>query len=341
MSNCVTLRALFITAALSATASAQIVPVAPFTGDLSDGFETQISGPGTVCVSPDVFQGAGQLCESAGYPNMLVTSGWGFICGISPHGGGLLTASAGAFAVYTFNQDVSEFGGYFGVNSGYPDATLNFYDVNNVLLGSVTATIPADCSWNWGGWKTQGAAIRTVEVKGLHPYNGGSGGFVQMDDMEIKLGAGSCSGNTASYCTAGTTSSGCNALISGSGTPSATAATGFNITVNNVEGQKQGILFYGINNSGFTPTIWGVGGSSYLCAKAPLQRTGVQSTGGTILSCNGTLSLDWNAYRFNHPTALGNPFSAGQAVYAQGWFRDPPSPKTTSLSNGLSFVTCP
>jgi hypothetical protein len=75
--------------------------------------------------------------------------------------------------------------------------------------------------------------------------------------------------------------------------------------------------------------------------KAPLQRTGVQNSGGTTGACDGSLSLDWNAYRASNATALGNPFSAGQSVYAQGWFRDPPSPKTTSLSDALSFVTCP
>jgi hypothetical protein len=341
MSNHVMLRALFIAAALSATASAQIIPVGPFTGDISEGFETQVPFQWTTCLVPDVFQGVGQLCESAGQANLITTPGWSFICQINARTGTKLAASGGAFVVYTFNQDVSKFGGYFGVNSGYPDATVNFYDVNNNLLGSLNATIPADCSWNWAGFQSQGAAIRKVEVKGLHPYNGGSGGFVQMDDMEIKLGTTNCSGGTLSYCTAGTSANGCSALVFGSGTPSATATTGFNISVTHVEGQKQGILFYGINNTGFTPTVWGSGGTSYLCAKAPLQRTGVQNSGGTLNSCDGTLALDWNNYRATHATALGNPFSAGQAVYAQAWYRDPPSPKTTSLSDALSFVTCP
>jgi hypothetical protein len=53
------------------------------------------------------------------------------------------------------------------------------------------------------------------------------------------------------------------------------------------------------------------------------------------------LSVDWNAFIATNPGALGNPFLAGQAVYAQGWFRDPPAPKTTSLSNALKFTVCP
>jgi hypothetical protein len=142
------------------------------------------------------------------------------------------------------------------------------------------------------------------------------------------------------YCTSGTTSSGCLASIAGIGTPSASATSGFNISVTNVEPLKQGILFYGINNTGFTPTPWGTG-SSYLCVKAPLQRMGVQNSGGTLGVCNGVLTTDFNAYITANPSALGSPFTAGEHFFAQGWFRDPPSPKTTSLSNALSFVLCP
>jgi hypothetical protein len=331
-----TLFALLVAGALSAAATAQIVPVGPFTGNLQDGFETQTAFQFTPCIVPDIFQGAGQLCDSNNQA-AHVTSGWGFQCTIFPHSGGRLSASAGAYYIMTFNQDVSQFGGYWGVNSGYPDATLDFYDINNNLIGSVTATIPADCSWNWGGWQTNGAAIRRIDIKGLNPYGGG---FVDMDDMELTLGGGGCSSTPTAYCTSGTTTNGCNSTISGTGTASASATSGFNITAANVEGQKQGILFYGINNTGFTPTVWGTG-SSYLCVKAPTQRTGVQNSGGTVNACDGALSLDWNAYRAANPSALGNPFSAGQNVYAQAWFRDPPAPKTTSLSNALQFTLCP
>jgi hypothetical protein len=129
-------------------------------------------------------------------------------------------------------------------------------------------------------------------------------------------------------------------MITASGTPSASANSGFTITVNGVEPQKQGMLFYGLDNTSFLPPPWG-SGSSYLCVKTPVQRMGLLFSGGTLGLCDGVLSLDWNAFRAANPSALGAPFSAGQRVYAQGWFRDPPSPKTTSLSNGLTFVTCP
>jgi hypothetical protein len=52
-------------------------------------------------------------------------------------------------------------------------------------------------------------------------------------------------------------------------------------------------------------------------------------------------SLDWNAFRATHASALGQPFVAGDSVWAQAWFRDPPSPKTTQLSDALAFSVCP
>ena len=142
------------------------------------------------------------------------------------------------------------------------------------------------------------------------------------------------------YCTAGTTSSGCVPAISGSGAPSASFASAFTIDVADVEGQKQGLIFYGIDNTGFTPLPWGTS-TSFFCVKPPTQRTPAQLSGGTVNACDGALTLDWNAYQIATPGALGQPFLAGQHVYAQGWFRDPPSPKTTMFSDALEFVLAP
>lgn len=142
------------------------------------------------------------------------------------------------------------------------------------------------------------------------------------------------------FCTAGTTTNGCVASMSGTGTPSASSGSGFTISASAVEGQKLGLLFYGLDNTGFTPSQWGAS-SSVLCIKAPTQRSGALSSGGTSGVCDGVLAIDWNAFINANSGALGNPFSAGQHVFAQAWFRDPPSTKTTALSNALEFVVGP
>jgi hypothetical protein len=143
-----------------------------------------------------------------------------------------------------------------------------------------------------------------------------------------------------SYCTAGTTTNNCVPAISGSGNPSASAGTGFTISVQLVEGSKQGLVFYGINNNGFLPHSWGTS-ASWLCSKSPLQRTPPQNSGGSFGQCDGALSIDFNSFLAAHPLALGQPFSLGQQVFAQAWFRDPPSPKTTMLSDALQFFVEP
>jgi hypothetical protein len=141
------------------------------------------------------------------------------------------------------------------------------------------------------------------------------------------------------YCTGGTTSSGCVAAISSANQPSASFSTPCTISVANVEGQRSGLVFYGLDNTGFTPLPWAPGSGSFLCVKPPTQRSPGQNSGGAAGACNGQLQLDWNALHAAFPGLLGTPFSAGDAIYAQGWFRDPPAPKTTNLSNALQ-LTC-
>ena len=140
------------------------------------------------------------------------------------------------------------------------------------------------------------------------------------------------------YCTAGTTTNGCLPSIASNGYASASATSGFTIAISAVEGSQSGLIFYGV--SGGVAFPWGLS-SSFMCVKSPLERTPVQNSGGTLGACDGVLSLDWNAYISTHPSALGNPFVGGETVFAQGWFRDPPSTKTTNLSNGLEFDVQP
>ncbi|MCY3003401.1 MAG: hypothetical protein NTV21_16525 [Planctomycetota bacterium] len=141
------------------------------------------------------------------------------------------------------------------------------------------------------------------------------------------------------YCTAGTSTNGCVPAIASAGTPSAAAASGFTLTVSNVEGQKQGLLFYGISGRASTP--WGINGSSFLCVKSPTQRMGTQPTNGTLAQCDGSLSIDWLNFVAANPSSLGAPFSSGTVVQAQGWYRDPPAVKTTNLSDALEFTLVP
>jgi hypothetical protein len=157
-------------------------------------------------------------------------------------------------------------------------------------------------------------------------------------DVFVRLVLATCGSSTA-YCTAGTSTNGCVPSISGVGTPSASAGSGFTISIAAVEGQKTGLIFYGVTGALGNP--WSPTSTSFLCVKSPTQRTAAQSSGGTAGACDGSLSLDWNAFLAAHPAALGQPFAGGESVWSQGWYRDPPASKTTNLSDGLEFQVCP
>jgi hypothetical protein len=205
-----------------------------------------------------------------------------------------------------------------------------------------------------------GFALRILGVGQSYTNGNGTNQLFANADISISLGKGqatlfsstpfsprvwngtlryNCTSAPVVYCTAGTTTNGCNASITATAQPSVTFANPCVLNVANVEGQKQGLIFYGVNNTGFTPSVWGTGSTSFLCVKSPNQRTGTQTAGGTAGQCDGAFTLDWNAYQAANPGALGNPFSAGNKVYAQSWFRDPPAPKTTNLSDALE-MTC-
>ncbi|MCC7012785.1 MAG: proprotein convertase P-domain-containing protein [Planctomycetes bacterium] len=164
---------------------------------------------------------------------------------------------------------------------------------------------------------------------------GGDIGSVNKFDLIFR----DCASTTVSYCTPGTSTNGCNATMSATGTPSISGGAGsFVLTASGVEGQKNGLIFYGI--TGRSNANWGTG-TSFLCVKAPTQRTDFLSTGGNVGACDGSLSLDFFGFMNTHIGALGQPIAAGQVFNAQAWYRDPPAPKTTNMSDGIEFTLAP
>ena len=142
------------------------------------------------------------------------------------------------------------------------------------------------------------------------------------------------------YCTAGTSASGCSALLSATGAASATASTGFSLHAATVEGDKDGLFFFGVNGRQANP--WGNGTSSQ-CVVPPVKRAGLLSASGTGGACDGSFSQDLNAlWCPGCPKPNHNP-GVGAVVQAQLWYRDPfnTGSQTTSLSDGLEFWVCP
>ena len=150
-------------------------------------------------------------------------------------------------------------------------------------------------------------------------------------------GTAACAVN---YCTAGTSASGCQAILSSSGTASATATSGFDLTASGVEGQKDGLFFFSTNGRQANP--WG-NGTSFQCVVPPVFRGGLLLGSGTPGLCDGAITQDLNAlWCAACPKPLKNP-GAGALVQSQFWYRDPQntSNQTTSFSDAHEFTVVP
>jgi hypothetical protein len=147
-------------------------------------------------------------------------------------------------------------------------------------------------------------------------------------------------GSSVNYCTAGTSTSGCVGTVVASGTPSSTASSGFTLTGQGIEGNKDAIFFWGLNGRQANP--WG-SSTSFQCVVPPAIRGGLLALTGTTGQCDGAPSQDLNAlWCATCPKPAKNP-GAGATVQSQCWYRDPfsTSNQTTALSDGIEFVVCP
>ena len=140
-----------------------------------------------------------------------------------------------------------------------------------------------------------------------------------------------------SYCTAGTSASGCRVNLAATGTSSVSAPTGFVLIAAGVEGQKDGMFFFGLQ--GRQLASWG-NGTSFQCVAPPVARVDVMLGTGTAGTCDGGFTLDLNAHWTAKPTQEPVP---GTLLQAQLWYRDPlnTSNQTTSLSDALEFCVGP
>jgi hypothetical protein len=140
------------------------------------------------------------------------------------------------------------------------------------------------------------------------------------------------------YCTAGTSEHGCTAEMGWSGTPSASAPSGFLAIAAGAEGQHHGLFYFGTNGRQASP--WG-NGTSFQCVVPPVVRTPLQTSSGTPGQCNGTFAYDLNTH-WSVTKPQTNP-GAGAKVQIQTWYRDPgnTSSQTTSLSDALEATVCP
>jgi len=142
------------------------------------------------------------------------------------------------------------------------------------------------------------------------------------------------------YCTSGTSANGCQATISSIGSASASAGGGFNVLTSSVEGQKDGLVFFGQN--GRQANAWG-NGTSFQCVVPPVKRSGLLAGNGTSGTCFGTYLVDLNGRWCPTCPKPAQAPTPGVRLQLQTWYRDPlnTSNQTTTLSNALEVDVTP
>jgi hypothetical protein len=210
-------------------------------------------------------------------------------------------------------------GAYLTTNGNFSPATLDPHTPTLARSWFCTAYGPGTFDPTFtGNWTWYGPP--TVGVQGV-----------------FMLRANGVDGPSAeTYCVAKTNSLGCVPSLTFSGTPSASAGSGFDIQVSNVLSNRNGMFFYGVSGRQALPFHGGT-----LCVAPPLHRTAAQSSGGNpTTDCSGVYAIDFNAWI---GLAIDPRLVAGTAVDGQFWSRDSgfAPPDNLGLSRGIHFGLTP
>ncbi len=157
---------------------ADIIAIGPFTGSASDTFDQYNTNMAVQVL--DVFDGLGTISN-------LTEDGAIKVEWSSNFNGDLVTPISGmmmgqlGIGQWDFNTPVTRFGGWWENNSGQDDATLEFYDVNNNLIGEMIADVEVNAQqWTWNGWEFD-TPISRIVVTG----NGIINGFIWYENMQV------------------------------------------------------------------------------------------------------------------------------------------------------------
>lgn len=287
--------------------------------------------------------------------------GSGTICGVSPAGINSSFASAGNFSNAPLGVDFAPPGSAFGsdlftsiyltgqlrrVNSsGVATAFASGLGLSLDFVFSPAPTGPfGDFAYvtdpQTGSLRrvSTGGSVSTFATGFVFGTSGFDGDLVfAPDGQTLFVGSGSqiivirSCGSIATYCTGKTNSNGCVPSIGWTGAPDVAGTSDFVVTCVNVLEAKAGLLFYG-----FAPNAGPFQGG-LLCVQQPVRRTSIQVSVGPG-GCGSSYSFDFDGLI----RSGGDPgLTAFTDTYAQWWMRDPASPSTTGLSNGLRFRICP
>lgn len=127
------------------------------------------------------------------------------------------------------------------------------------------------------------------------------------------------------YCVPGLSSLGCAVVMAPSGTPSASAGSGFVLSLLHAPPQRAASLVYSLTGPAALPFH-----GSLLCIAPPLVRSSVVQTDGSDPGCGGGASLDFNT---RVASGIDPRLVAGTVAYLQWHVRDPANPQGSLVTS--------
>jgi hypothetical protein len=228
-------------------------------------------------------------------------------------------------------------------------------DQDRVLVGgpgkTVQGVVGAGAAYSFS--RSGGIWIQDAELYSSSPEMNGFGASVSIESTFPAVGVpwdddnGPYSGSAyifgllpepVVYCTAKPNSCGTLPAIAYTGMPSASASGPFVVSASGTKALKSGLLLYTDSGRGSLP----FSGGTLCIASAPVKRSiAVTDTAGTPGHCDGTLSIDMNAFATG--TLGGNPVASltipGTQIDCQFWGRDTLA-NGALLTDALEYFVC-
>lgn len=170
--------ALLALAGVTGLAAADVNAIGEFFGESFETFEN-VATPGAHPAPLSVFNGTATLDDSLAHTIVIAFNFFGPAGEVLPLGGNLFGASLAGAAVFEFESELHQFGGYVntvGLNGG---GTAVFKDGEGEIIDTVAFTSEA-LEWTWIGWESD-VAFTTVELTGAN----GAGQGLLFDNMTV------------------------------------------------------------------------------------------------------------------------------------------------------------
>lgn len=149
----------------SASASAALVPIGEFTGEMFEGFEA-IGAPGGYPGPMDICGGRAAMDDTLAHTVMIAYSLQSGISGesIYPYNGNLMGGLPTGWGYVEFDTPVVDFGAFIGTADTLTGTTFTFKDETGTVIDTVPVSLQL-ADWTWCGWHSD-TPIARIEILG-------------------------------------------------------------------------------------------------------------------------------------------------------------------------------